>query len=280
MAALHPEVVHFTIVLAIVGVAFRLVSLLGRPAFASPAATTLLLLAAVASVVSVRSGTAAHAPVERAPGARPAVMEHEEWGERTQTALLIVGAIEILGLIMRRSPRIKIVHSLAAVAGLAAVFCVYEAGEHGGELVYAYAGGVGLRSGDPEDVDRLLLAGMYHKALAERTAGRLEQAASLFSDAAVRFPRDPEVRMFEAESMLRDRKNPQGALDALAKIDLPSGNRFMAFQHATLQADAYEALGQRDAAAGALEQVLKTYPNARLQQRLVSLRTGATSKAP
>ncbi|HEU5255237.1 MAG TPA: tetratricopeptide repeat protein, partial [Vicinamibacterales bacterium] len=116
--------------------------------------------------------------------------------------------------------------------------------------------------------------------LAERTAGRPEQAASLFSDAAARFPRDPEVRMFEAESMLRDRKNPQGALDALAKIDLPSGNRFMAFQHATLQADAYEALGQRDAAAGALEQVLKTYPNARLQQRLVSLRTGATSKAP
>ena len=74
MAALHPLVVHFTIVLAIVGVAFRLVSLLGRPAFASPAAATLLLLAAASSVVSVRSGTAAHAPVERAPGARPPVM--------------------------------------------------------------------------------------------------------------------------------------------------------------------------------------------------------------
>jgi uncharacterized membrane protein len=280
MAPLHPEVVHFTIVLAIVGVAFRLVSLLGRPAFASPAATTLLLLATVASVISVRSGTAAHGPVERAPGARPAVMEHEEWGERTQTALLIVGAIEILGLIMRRSPKVRIVHSLAAIAGLAAVFCVYEAGEHGGELVYAYAGGVGLRSGDPEDLDRLLLAGLYHKALSERTAGRPEQAAALFSDAATRFPRDPEVRMFEAESMLRDRKNPQGALDALAKIDLPSGNRFMAFQHATLQADAYEALGQRDAAASALERVLGTYPNARLQQRLESLRKGATSKAP
>ena len=65
MGALHPQVVHFTIVLAIVGVALRLVSLLGKPAFASPAATTLLLLAAVSSVVSVRSGTAAHGPVER-----------------------------------------------------------------------------------------------------------------------------------------------------------------------------------------------------------------------
>ena len=97
MGALHPQVVHFTIVLAIVGVAFRLISLLGKPAFASPAATTLLLLAAASSVVSVRTGTAAHGPVERAPGARPAVMEHEEWGERTQAMLLIVGAFEILG---------------------------------------------------------------------------------------------------------------------------------------------------------------------------------------
>jgi len=68
MGALHPQVVHFTIVLAIVGVALRLVSLLGKPAFASPAATTLLLLAAVSSVVSVRSGTAAHGPVERPRG--------------------------------------------------------------------------------------------------------------------------------------------------------------------------------------------------------------------
>ena len=56
MGALHPQVV----VLVIVGVAFRLVSLLGKPAFASPAATTLLLLAAAFSVVSVRTGIAAH----------------------------------------------------------------------------------------------------------------------------------------------------------------------------------------------------------------------------
>lgn len=72
MGALHPQVVHFTIVLTIIGVAFRLVSLVDKPAFASPAATTILLLAAASSVVAVRSGTAAHGPVERAPGARPA----------------------------------------------------------------------------------------------------------------------------------------------------------------------------------------------------------------
>ena len=272
MGALHPQVVHFTIVLTIVGVAFRVVSLLGKPAFASPAATTLLLLAAAASVVSVRSGTAAHAPVERAPGARPAVMEDEEWGERTQTALLIVGAIEILGLVLRRSPKVRLVRSVAAIAGLAAVVCVYEAAEHGGELVYSYAGGIGIRSGDPKDVERLLLAGYYQQALAERSAGRTDQAAALLAAAAARFPDDPEVQMLAADSLLRDRKNPQGALDALATVTLPPGNRFMAFQHATLQADAYEALGRKDAAASSLESVLKTFPNPRLQQRVDALR--------
>ena len=280
MGALHPQVVHFTIVLAIIGVAFRLVSLLGKPAFASPAATTLILLAAVASVVSVQSGTAAHGPVERAPGARPAVMEHEEWGERARTALLIVGAIEILALVMRRSTKVRIVRSLAAVAGLAAVFCVYEAAEHGGELVYAYAGGVGIRSGDPRDVERLLLAGYYHQALAERAAGRPEQAAALMSAAARQFPSDPEVRMFAAESLLRDRRDPHAALDALAAITLPSGNRFMAFQRANLQADAFEAIGQREAAAAALEAVLETFPNPRLRQRADTLRKGPTPKGP
>jgi uncharacterized membrane protein len=274
MAALHPQVVHFTIVLAIIGVAFRFVSLLGKPSFASPAATTLLLLAALSSVVSVRSGTAAHGPVERAPGARPAVMEHEEWGERTQTALLIVGAIELLGLALRKFSKVRYVHGLAAVAGLAAVVCVYEAGAHGGELVYAYAGGVGIRSGDPEDVERLLLAGYYHQALADRAAGRAEQAGALISAAAQRFPSDPEVRMLEADSLLKDHKNPQAALDVLAAIQVPPNNRFIALQRANLQADAYEALGQREAAAAALEPLLKTFPNPRLQQRIDSLRKG------
>ena len=46
MAALHPQIVHFTIVLVIIGVAFRIVSLFGRPAFAGPAAATVLILAA------------------------------------------------------------------------------------------------------------------------------------------------------------------------------------------------------------------------------------------
>ena len=272
MAALHPQIVHFTIVLVIVGVVFRLVSLLGRPAFVSPAASTLLIAAALAAVVSVRSGTAAHAPVERAPGARPSVMEHEEWGERTQVVLLVLGAIELLGLALRKSPKVRMVHALAAVVGLAGVYAVYETGEHGGELVYAYAGGVGLRSGDPKDVERLLLAGYYHQAMADRAAGRHDQAATLIAQAAERFPSDPEVQMLAAESKLVDRKDPQGAIDTLNAVQPPADNRFMAFRKGGLLADAYEAAGRKADAIAALETMLKTFPNPRLQARVDALK--------
>lgn len=275
MAALHPLVVHFAIVLIIVGVAFKLVSLFGRPAFAAPAATTLLLLAAVAAFVSTRSGTAAHGPVERAPGARPPVMEHEEWGNRTGNIMLGIGVIELAGLALRRWPKVKMIHALSAAVGIAAVVSVYETAEHGGELVYSYAGGVGLRTGDPKDVERLLLAGYYHQAMNDRKAGRKEDAAALMAAAAKRFPSDPEVQMLAAESMLVDDKNPEAAINALAAINVPADNRFMKFRLATLQADAYEAAGQKDKAAQALEGVVKQFPNPRLQQRIDALKRGA-----
>lgn len=272
MAALHPLVVHFTIVLIVVGVVFKLVSLLGRPAFAGPAATTLLLLGAVSAYVSTQSGTAAHPPVERAPGARPPVMEHEEWGNRTGHIMLGVGIIELAGLALRRWPKVKIVHAVSAVVGLAALVSVYETAEHGGELVYAYAGGVGLRSGDPKDIERLLLMGYYQQAMADRQAGRAASAADLIAQAAKRFPADPEVQMLAGESMLVDQKNAQAAIEKLSAVNVPENNRFMKQRLATLQADAYDAAGQRDKAIASLEAVLKQFPNPRLQQRLDTLK--------
>ena len=275
MAELHPQVVHVTIILALVGVAFRWLSLTGRVAFAGPAATVLIIGAAVSSILSVQSGVDAHGPVERVPGARPAVVEHEEWGERARNVLLVLGALELLGLAMRRSPRVTLVRGAAAAVGLAAAFTVYEAGEHGGELVYSYAGGVGIRSGDPKDVERLLVAATYHQAQADRKAGHVAEAASLIALTAKRFPSDPEMQMFAAESLLVDEKNPQAALDALAAVTPPDGNRILIGRRTTLQADAYEAAGQKDQAIAVLEKTVAAFPNPRMQQRIDALKGAA-----
>jgi hypothetical protein len=106
----------------------------------------------------------------------------------------------------------------SAVLCLPAVFCLYEAAEHGGELVYEYAGGPGLRTGNPADVGRLLVAGVHHQAQADRKAGRPGDAAALVSAIAPRFASDPNVQIMAAESALLDRKDPAAALDILAHV--------------------------------------------------------------
>jgi uncharacterized membrane protein len=268
LAALHPQVVHFTIVLTIIGAMFRVISLLGRPAFASPAAATLLIMAAISGYASTQTGTAAHGPVERVPGARAAVQEHEEWGERARNALFVLGAIELVGLAMQKRPQAKMINGIAAIAALVCVGFVYEAGEHGGKLVYSYAGGVGIRTGDEKDIQQLLLTGYYQQAMADRKAGRADSAAQLIADAAKRYSSDPEVRLLAAESLLLDKKNPQGTIDALASFDPPPQLRI---RKGMLQADAFVALGQKDAAIALLQALVSQTPNARVQARIEQL---------
>lgn len=273
MAAFHPPIVHFAIALLVVGVLLRLVSLAGRPAFAGPAALTLLLLGTAAAALAVRSGSAAHGPVERVPGARQAVVEHEEWGERARNVFFGVVAIEALALLFWKSPRRRLVLTASAAVGLLGVFCLYQAGDRGGRLVYSYAGGVGIRTGDPADVERLLLAGLYQSAQAERRAGRRAEAAALLEQAARRFPEQADVQMAAAESRLVDAKDPQAALAALSRIVPPAGDRALRIRHGLLMADALEASGQRDAAVSIVQGLLAEFPDvARLQQRLSTLR--------
>ena len=272
MAQLHPQIVHFVIVFIMLGVFFRIVSLFGRPAWVSPAAATLLIMAAPISYVAARSGVEAHGPVERAPGSRAAVVAHEWWGDHVPIAAGVLALLELAGVAFRKSPKAKGIRTAAAAVGVVTAVFVYQTAQYGGELVYGYAGGVGIRSGNPEDVERLLLAGFYHQALADRAAGRPEQAADLIAHAARRFPTDLEVRLLAAESQLVDRKNAQAAIEALMAVQVPDDSRVLRTRQATLLADAYEAAGRKAEAAAALEALLSVFPNQRLQTRLEGLK--------
>ena len=122
LAPYHPHIVHFVIALLVVGVVLRLVSLTGRIAFAGPAATTLILVGTIVSVFAVQSGLDAHGPVERIPGARSAVEEHEDWGERTRNMFVIVSLLELVALALTRQQQSRYARPAAmaaAVAGLA-----------------------------------------------------------------------------------------------------------------------------------------------------------------
>jgi len=277
IAAWHPQIVHFVIALLLVGVAFRLVSLTGRLKFTSPAATTLLVMGTVAALLAVKSGDQAHGPVERIPGARDAVVEHEEYGERARNVFLVVAALELVALALaRRESRATLtrwVHVASAAVGVFGAVPLYEAAEHGGELVYSYAGGPGLRTGEPQDVQRLLLAGLYNQSRVDRREGRSAEAASLVNEMARRFPSDTAVRFRQVESHLLDRNDARAALGLLDSIRVSDTDARWRARHATLAADAYLALGLRDSARVVLTPVVAAFPqNTRLKARLDSLR--------
>ncbi len=269
---LHPQIVHFVIALAFIGVGARVLSLLPLPEklkFISPAGTVLILFSALASVPAAKSGHDAHGPVERVPGARDAVVEHEEWGERARNTLLIVAALELAALALaNREKAARGLRVVSALAGLGALFAVYEAGEHGGELVYNYAGGIGLRSGDTTDVTRLLVAGLYHKAMREREAGNGEAAGRLIEELARQMPADEGVRYLRVESMMRDRHDPRGALTALAAMSMPAaGSRFLN-RHRLLTAEAWQRSGGTDSARAILDAMKAAAPeNTRLAEQ-------------
>ena len=226
MAPYHPHIVHFAIALAFVGVGFRLLTFIRRFSFLDAAATALILLGTAASFLAVQSGHSGHGPVERMPGARAAVVEHEEWGNRARNIFAIVSLLEIAVLVLGwRKHRAAFATSIAsAVVGIAGLGAMYEAAEHGGELVYSYAGGVGIRTGEPEDVNRLFLAGVYQQALQDRQDGRVNDAMALLELAANRLTSNLDLQLMTAEWLTDVKRDPGAAIQRLDRLQVPTDN--------------------------------------------------------
>jgi uncharacterized membrane protein len=264
----HPIIVHFAIALLVLGVIFRWVSLTGRAPFTGPAAATCLLLGAAAAFLAVHSGTDAHGPVERIPGVRQAVMDHEDAGHWARNVFLVVALLEIGALFAkRRSVHIaRVALWGSAVVGVFGFAAILKAADKGGDLVYAYAGGVGIRSGDTADVNRLYLAGLYQAAQQARAQHDSARAATLFTQLEREFPNDTNVRLLSIESLMRDRDNARAALTALARFPVRPDDRRLQLRIGFLKADAYVAAGKPDSARVVLERLRSSYPD--MQQRI------------
>lgn len=280
MGVSHPEVVHFAIALVFAGVGFRLLSLTRRVTFVSPAATTLILLGTIACFVAVQTGTTAHGPVERMPGVRAAVMDHEAWGERARNIFTLVSAVEVGALFLTwRQHRFATAATLAAVLlGVVGLGAVYQAAARGGDLVFSYAGGVGIRSGEPADVNRLFIAGAYQQALQDRQAGRVQEAMSLIDLAASRFPDNLDLQLMGAEWTTDVKHDPAGALVWLDRLQIPAADTRARIRAGLARANALAAQGNRDGARGVLQTLQAEFPdNAQVRRRLGELSTGPIS---
>ena len=288
----HPQIVHFVIALLVVGVICRWIALTGRLRFTGAMATTLIVLGTLAAVVAVKSGDDAHSIPERIPGARDAIVNHEDWGNRTRNLFLVIVVLEVLALGIGRGKHLfgkrsadtpgdampwrnKAVKGLrysSGILGLLGLFFLYETGEHGGEVVYEYAGGVGTRSGDPQDVERLLVAALYHNAMKDREAGKKADAARLIGELERRMPNDPQIRLLSIESQLLDREDALGALAALRGF-AAGADEALRRRAGLLRVDAFQAAGQIDSAMATIQALQRDFPdNARIRERAGQLR--------
>lgn len=262
LAEFHPQIVHFVVALGFVGIVVRLVSLGLWSSWTRPAGAALLIVAALASVAAVRSGDDAHGPVERIPGTRDLVVHHEELGEKSRNLFLAIGVLEIIGLaVMSRPKVVRGLHAVSAALGLYTGLVLYETAEHGGELVYEYAGGPGLRTGDSADVRRLLIAGLYQQARLDREAGRKDEAARLTEELARRMPGDRTVQLLALESRIRDRNEPMAALAELRAMAIPADTARVAVRHGLLLAEAFGAAGMHDSARAVLADLARRFPD-------------------
>ncbi|MEW6752109.1 MAG: DUF2231 domain-containing protein [Candidatus Latescibacterota bacterium] len=143
----HPLIVHFPLALLLVGALVDLVALLLPEQHGlRRSAVGLYVLGAVGAIAAAVTGNAAVDSVPLSPEAIPAAVEHEEWGERTAWLFGILTPIRMLAHwgYLDRTRWIHLVFVLLAAAGC---FLLYEAGEHGAELVFAH--GVGVRTAPP-----------------------------------------------------------------------------------------------------------------------------------
>jgi hypothetical protein len=237
-------------------------------------AAALILLGTLAAVVAVESGTQAHGVVERIPGTREAVEEHQEAGEWTRNVFLLVSLLEI-GALVLGSRRVSMALRIgSAVVGLVGLAVVYRTAEFGGRIVYAYAGGVGTRSGDTTDVRRLLVAGLYQNAQLARRAGDRDEAARLTDELALQMPNDTDVRFLAIESRLLDRRDPRGALAALATTAVRADDRRAQMRRATLMVQAYRSLGAMDSAQAVIADLSRRYPDDPRVKQTIDRMTG------
>lgn len=286
---LHPQVVHFVVASLFLGLPLYWLSFVKRARFLRSTASILLVVGTVASWVAVDTGLDAHQPAEAIPGARQVVQHHEELGERTRNIFTGVLIVELIALALMwkagsagasvlsveagesnaaGSSTIRFaataLSAVVAIAWVVGIFQLYETAQHGGEIVYDYAGGVGFKQGTPEHVDRLLLAGLFQESRQAREAGRHDEAARLVQEMLQQFPQDPDVQLLDAESRVVDLKDGRAALDALARVSVAPDNAIMQLRKQAYTFDAYMLLDMPDSARAALDGVPERFRNSRM----------------
>lgn len=143
---LHPAVVHFPIVVILLGALASVIAIFWRKGYVPALAAALLTIGALGAWAAVGTGESDGGLVENtSAGVEPLLEAHENWAKRTLTAAAIAAVMAVGAASLLRFPRAaRGVAVAAALAAGVASWMVYETGHRGGALVYQH--GVGVNS--------------------------------------------------------------------------------------------------------------------------------------
>jgi uncharacterized membrane protein len=146
---LHPALVHFPIVLLLLGAVVAIVAVFTRRWHLPIAAAILFVTGAIGTIVAVQTGEREGELTNETPALEQALDQHEAWAERTQVAAIVAGLLALAAVVTTRWPLVARGLGIATAAGaLAASWGVIETGHYGGHLVYSHAAGINVAPAD------------------------------------------------------------------------------------------------------------------------------------
>lgn len=146
---LHPAIVHFPIVLLLLGAPLAVLAVFVRKWHLPVLAAVVLSLGAIGAVGATITGEKdAEMAGELAGNGEQILDEHEEWGELARNLGIIAALLAIASSTLARKPAAgRVVGSIVALAAVAAAFAVAQAGHYGGQVVYKHGVGVNAAAG-------------------------------------------------------------------------------------------------------------------------------------
>ena len=174
---------------------------------------------------------------------------------------LVLAALEAVALVLQRRNKERLALLASTGLGVLALVGLLVTANKGGTVVYSFAGGVGLRSKQAVDRDRLFLAGAFNLLEADRKDGRPGDAARLLEEMLRRYPGDLDVQLLVAESKLLDLQDPAAALEVLGRITVPKQDRRLRLRHGLLLVDSLFKKGPREGAVAALQSLRSEFPD-------------------
>lgn len=270
----HPFIAHFSIGLLPAGVLIFAIYYWSKHEWFLYTALTMFVIATVAGFISTYSGDIAHEVVERIPGVRNAIHEHEDWADIVKWSNIILTVLAFVYVQFKDKEWLRynqdFAHWLVVVVGLWAVIAVVQTGRKGGDLVYDYMVAGGARGNSEESINRQANAYYYNKLQFLKTAKNgqadIPKIISMFREIEANYPENLDYKIMYARFLFQELNSAQEAIDkvneTIAKItDLKSPVHYNALDTKYL---AYVSLNDKAKQEEVLAEVKKYFPNSRL----------------